>query len=114
VIDGVGGRTFGLAIEHVAPHGIVVNIATAEHEPVAFEARLFDRAPGASIYSLNLFDEIAAHTSGTSDLTRLCRLVADGRLDGQVELECSWREPSHALDALLHRRIGGKAVLHVD
>jgi NADPH:quinone reductase len=114
VIDGVGGRTFGLAIEHVAPRGIVVNIATADHEPVAFEARLFDRSPGASIYSLNLFDEIAAHNSGTSDLTRLCRLVADGRLDGQVELECSWREYSHALDALLHRRIGGKAVLHVD
>jgi len=114
VIDGVGGRTFGLAIEHVAPRGIVVNLATADHEPIAFEARRFERAPGASIYSLNLPDEIAAHSSGTSDMTRLCRLVADGRLDGQVELECSWREPSLPLDALLHRRIGGKAVLHVD
>ena len=28
IIDCVGGRTFGLAIEHVAPRGVVVNIAT--------------------------------------------------------------------------------------
>jgi NADPH2:quinone reductase len=40
--------------------------------------------------------------------------MADGRLDGQIELETSWREPARALDALLQRRIGGKAVLHVD
>jgi NADPH2:quinone reductase len=37
--------------------------------------------------------------------------MADGRLDGQIELEASWREPSRALDALLERRVGGKAVL---
>ena len=48
------------------------------------------------------------------DLSRLCALMADGRLDGQVELEASWREASRAFDALLERRIGGKAVLHVD
>ena len=114
VIEGVGGPTFGHAIEHVAARGIVVNIATSGHEPVAFHAPLFDRAPGASIYGFNLPDEIAAHAGGTGDLTRLCRLVADGRLDGQVELECSWREAVNALDALLQRRIGGKAVLHVD
>ena len=52
--------------------------------------------------------------NGASDLTRLCGLMADGRLDGQVELEASWREPSRALEALLARRIGGKAVLRVD
>jgi NADPH2:quinone reductase len=40
--------------------------------------------------------------------------MADGQLDGQVELEGSWRDPSPALNAILHRRIGGKAVLHVD
>jgi len=40
--------------------------------------------------------------------------MAGGRLDGQMELEASSREPSRALSALLRRRIGGKAVLHVD
>ena len=115
IVDGVGGATFGLAIEHVAPRGIVVNIGTkSDDETVIFHAAAFDRAKGARIYTLNLFDELACHASGASDLTRLCTLMANGRLDGQIELEASWRETSRALDALLERRIGGKAVLHVD
>jgi NADPH:quinone reductase len=115
IIDGVGGPTFGLAIEHVATRGIVVNIATQRHdEIVTFQAARFDRAKGARIYTLNLFDELVRHASGTGDLTRLCMLMAEGRLDGQIELEASWHQHSAALDALLERRIGGKAVLHVD
>jgi NADPH:quinone reductase-like Zn-dependent oxidoreductase len=115
IIDGVGGPTFGAAIEHLAPRGVVVNIATRyEDEAISFRAGRFDRAKGARIYTLNLFDELAFHASGAGDLARLCKLVADGRLNGQVELEGSWREPSRALDALLERRLGGKAVLHVD
>jgi NADPH2:quinone reductase len=115
IIDGVGGATFGLAIEHVAPRGIVVNIATqSDDEIVTFKAACFDRSQGARIYTLNLPHELASHASGAGDLARLCKLMADGRLDGQIELEASWREPSVALAALLERRIGGKAVLHVD
>jgi NADPH2:quinone reductase len=63
---------------------------------------------------LNLPDELVAHASAASDLARLCTLMTTGGLDGQIELEVSWREASRALDALLERRIGGKAVLHVD
>ena len=59
-----------------------------------------------------VFGPLTASAAG--DLTRLCALAADGRLDGQVELQCSWRQPESAIDALLNRRIGGKAVLHVD
>jgi NADPH:quinone reductase-like Zn-dependent oxidoreductase len=115
ILDGVGGTTFGLAIEHVASRGIVVNIATQDDdETVTFHAARFDRAKGAKIYTLNLFDELASHASGTRDLARLCNLMADRRLDGQIELEGSWREPSQALEALLERRIGGKAVLHTN
>ena len=115
IIDGVGGATFGLAIEHLSPRGVVVNIATQDDEEmVSFRAGRFDRARGAAIYTLNLPDELAAHASAATDLTRLCTLAADGRLDGQIGLECSWRQPGPAIDALLNRRIGGKAVLHVD
>jgi NADPH2:quinone reductase len=115
IVDGIGGTTFGVAIEHVAPRGIVVNLATQRDDATStFRAASFDRARGARIYTLNLFDELAAHASAARDLTRLCELMADGRLDGQIEFEASWREHSRALDALLERRIGGKAVLHVD
>ena len=115
ILDGVGGPVFALAIEHVAARGTVVNIATgSDDETVTFRASRFDRAQGAMICTLNLPAELAAHGSGTSDLLRLCALVAAGRLDGQIELEGSWRQPGQAMEALLHRRIGGKAVLHVD
>jgi hypothetical protein len=57
---------------------------------------------------------LAADRSGSADLARLCKLVAAGRLDGQIECEGSWRDPRPAFGALLERRIGGKAVLHVD
>jgi NADPH:quinone reductase-like Zn-dependent oxidoreductase len=115
ILDGVGGAVFALAIEHVARRGMVVNIATPDDEElVAFRATEFDRAYGATIYTLNLPYELAAHGSATRDLERLCRLIVDRRLDTQVELEGSWREPAPAIDALLNRRMGGKAVLHVD
>ena len=69
---------------------------------------------GARIYTLNLPDELTAHASGSGDLARLCALAASMRLDAQVELECSWRQPGEEIDALLGRRIGGKVVLHID
>jgi len=115
ILDAVGGATFGLAIEHLAPRGIVVNIGTqSDDETVTFRASRYDRSFGARIYTLNLPDELDAHGSTATDLARLSVLVASGQLDAQVEYEGSWRQPGPAIEALLHRRIGGKAVLHVD
>jgi NADPH2:quinone reductase len=115
ILEGVGGATFGLAIEHLAQHGVLVNIATQDvEETVTFRAKQLDRAFGAKIYTFNLSSELGPESGAASDLMRLCALAADGRLDGQVELEGSWRQPGPAIDALLRRRIGGKAVLHVD
>jgi NADPH:quinone reductase-like Zn-dependent oxidoreductase len=115
IIDAVGGETFGRAIEHVAPRGAVVNLATPSDDArVSFRAGSFDRAKGASIHTLNLLDELGSDDTAATDLGRLCALVAEGRLDPQVELETSWTDPAAALDALLERRVGGKAVLRVD
>jgi NADPH:quinone reductase-like Zn-dependent oxidoreductase len=115
IVDGVGGATFGLAIEHLTRRGVLVNIATPDDvDTVTFRASRFDRAYGATIYTLNLPDELTAQASGASDLVRLCTLLDEGRLESQIELETSWREPGPALVAVLSRRIRGKAVLHVD
>lgn len=115
VVDCVGGHVFGQAIEHLAPRGVVVNIATQDAAPtVSFRAAEFDRAAGAMVYTLHMPSELTAHASGTRDLSRLCSLAAVGLLDGQVVTRSSWRRPAPALDALRNRRIGGKAVLHID
>jgi hypothetical protein len=49
IIDGVGGATFGQAIGHLTPHGVLVNIATqSAEETITFHAAPFDRAYGAN------------------------------------------------------------------
>lgn len=115
IVEGIGGTVFGLAIEHLAPRGIVVNIATqADEETVTFRAARLDRAHGASVHTLNLLSDLGSHAAAASDLSRLCRLAAAGRLDGQIALECSWHQPDVAIDALLNRHLGGKIVLRID
>jgi NADPH:quinone reductase-like Zn-dependent oxidoreductase len=113
VVDAVGGRTFAAAIEHIAPRGMVVNVATdASEEVVAFRAGRFDRAFGATIYTFNLVDELQA-MDAASDLARLLTLLAQRKLVAPVELEADWRNVGDAIDALLTRTISGKAVLHL-
>jgi NADPH:quinone reductase len=86
VVDAVGGATFAAAIEHLAPGGLVVNLATGDpDEVVSFRAARFDRSPGARIYTLNVFDELP-HMGASQSLTRLAELVAQGRLSAGVEL----------------------------
>jgi NADPH:quinone reductase-like Zn-dependent oxidoreductase len=113
VVDAVGGESFTAGIEHVAPGGLVVNLATGSpDEVVSFRASRFDRAPGARILTLNLLDELP-RMDAASDLARLVRLLEDGRLTAPVELEAPWQEVGAAIDALLTRSISGKAVLHI-
>lgn len=113
IVDAVGGATFGDAIEHVAPGGLVVNLATGgPDEVVSFRATRFDRAPGARIYTLNLFDELRRMDAADS-LGRLAELLAQRKLTAAVELEAPWQELGRAIDALLTRTIRGKAVLQV-
>jgi NADPH:quinone reductase len=47
------------------------------------------------------------------DLAYLVDLLAAGELDPQVGLRRSWTEVSKAAEALLGRRVAGKAVLDV-
>ena len=113
VVDAVGGATFAAAIEHLAPGGLVVNLATGSpEEVVSFRATRFDRSPGASIYTLNLFDELPRMNAARS-LARLAELLADRKLTAHIALEAPWQDLGRAIDALLARTISGKAVLHV-
>jgi NADPH:quinone reductase len=114
IIDAVGGPTLGAAMGRIAPGGTVVNFAATSDEPVAYPTRtLFGRAPGARLYGLLIFPELIRHQSGTSDLTRLASLVAAGALDPQIDSVADWTEATEAIDALLGRRVNGKAVLRV-
>jgi NADPH2:quinone reductase len=115
VIEGVGGETLSHAIRRVAPRGTVVSFARSDEHDVTFPtSALFRDAPGASITGLYVFPELEHRAGGGADLARLADLVARQELSPQIDLETSWREPQHAIEALLDRRIAGKAVLRVD
>lgn len=115
IVEGVGGATLAHALGHVAPDGTVVSFASTETE-TAFPTRdFFGRAPGASLRGLLVFPELRRSAGrGTTLLTRLLGLVADGRLDCSIEREGSWRDASEHVRALLDRTVGGKIVLNVD
>ena len=48
------------------------------------------------------------------DLVNLSDQLATGHLRVQIGLEVGWNQAGRAVDALLERRLAGKAVLHVD
>jgi NADPH:quinone reductase len=115
IVEGVGGATLGAALQRVAPYGTVVSFASSDLEPASFPTRaLFGRAPGARLYGLYLFTELARERSGGRDLSRLAGLVASGELDCSIDYEAGWHEAAQAITALLERQITGKAVLQVD
>jgi NADPH2:quinone reductase len=115
IVEGVGGATLGAALQRVAGRGVVVSFASTDPDPVSFPTRsLFARAPGATLRGFFIFEEIERTGTGGRDLARLAALVAAGELDTQIDLEASWRDPAPAIQALLERRVAGKAVLLVD
>ncbi len=115
IIDGVGGPVLGSAIQRVAPGGTIVSFASTATDPVSYPSReLFARAPRARLYGFYLFAELDHTRSGSADLRRLADLVADGRVDPQIDLTLSWNDAAQAIEALLDRRVNGKAVLRVD
>ena len=112
VLDGVGGPMLGAALQRVAARGTVVSFASTVTEPVSYPTRqLFARAPGATLYGLYIFDDLDHTRSASRDLRRLAELVAAGRLDPQIDIVRSWRDAAEAIEALLGRRVAGKAVL---
>jgi NADPH:quinone reductase-like Zn-dependent oxidoreductase len=112
VLDGVGGPVLGAAIGAVAAGGTVVSYASTVSEPVSYPTRaLFGRAPSAKVVGFLVFRSVH---DGAATLARLAALMADGRLDAQIDRVASWREATSLLQDLLDRRIAGKAVLTVD
>lgn len=115
ILDAVGGPVLGAGLQRVAPRGRVISFAATVTEPVSFPTReFFARAPGAELHGFYVFDDVAHTRSAARDLRRLADLVAARRLDPQIGLTVSWTEAARAIEALLNRRVAGKAVLTVD
>lgn len=114
ILDAIGGPVLGTCLQRVVPGGTVVSFASTLTDPVSYPTReLFARAPGARLYGLYIFAELQHTRSAAADLRRLADLIAAGRLDPQIDLTHPWDRAADAIDALLDRRVAGKAVLTV-
>ncbi|MDP8943589.1 MAG: zinc-binding dehydrogenase, partial [Actinomycetota bacterium] len=115
ILESVGGETLAAALSRVAPQGTIVSFGSTSGEETSFSAgALYGGASGARLYGLYVFDEIARARSGARDLATLVGLVASGELDPQIDLELDWGDARQAVEALLDRRVRGKAVLRVE
>ena len=113
VIESVGGATLAAAMTRLNPWGIAVSFGISSGEDTTFNVFLL--SPGRRpALRLRVFDDLDRHDSAVRDLTFLASEVAAGRLYTQVGLTSSWTEAAAALEALLERRVRGKAVLTID
>jgi NADPH:quinone reductase-like Zn-dependent oxidoreductase len=92
----------------------VVAFGASTPEPTTFDVSGFYTRSGAKLYGMRVFDELAMGRSAAHDLGLLVSELAAGRLDPQIALTASWRDPDAALAALMDRRVAGKAVLQID
>ncbi len=104
VLDNVGGPQLVAAWALLAPGGNIQCIGASSGLPAAFPAYA-TVGPAKSLSSFLITTPVA------SDLTALVRLVEDGDLQAPI----AWRGPlariADAADAMLSRRLSGKAVL---
>ena len=108
VLDNVGGQLLADAFRLVDDGGSAQSIGMAYNQPttIDFEA---ERQFGVH----KRLEPFTVRTPFSPDLAYLVELLAAGELDPQIGLRTSWSDVSEAAEALLDRRVAGKAVLDV-
>jgi NADPH:quinone reductase-like Zn-dependent oxidoreductase len=108
VLDNVGGPLLAEAFSLVGDGGSAQSIGTASNQPttIDFEAERHRAAR-------KRLEPFTVRVPLKADLDYLVELLAAGQLDPQVGLRDSWDNVSAAAEALLGRRVAGKAVLDV-
>ena len=106
VLDNVGGSLLAQAFGRLGENGLAVAIgkASGENTEIDFEA---ERHAGVR----KQIEPFTVRAPFGPDLEYLITLLAAGRIEPQIGWRGSWERVSEAAEALLSRRIAGKAVL---
>jgi len=112
IIESVGSASLAAALKMIAPGGMCVLLGVSSASDVTFDASIFMRTGGASLYGFILFHELP-HRPAAQGLARLVAMVASGRLHPQIELEAPYEQIAEVANKLYSRGIAGKAVLHL-
>lgn len=111
VLENVGGPLLGQAFSLVEQGGCLQSIGMASGEPSTLDLERERRTVGAK--RLEVFMVDSPGTGFGPDLAYLAGLLAAGRLDPQIGWRGPWTDVHAAAEALLARRVPGKAVLDV-
>jgi NADPH:quinone reductase-like Zn-dependent oxidoreductase len=106
VLDNVGGPQLVAAWELLAPGGSLQSIGWASGEPAVFP-------PYSTIGPPKSLTSFLNDGEAGAELATLMQLVAAGRLAVEVGWRGAWEQVAEAAQALLGRRVNGKAVLDV-
>jgi NADPH:quinone reductase len=113
ILESVGGSSLAAALARVSADGTVVSFGNSSDEQTSFDARGFYRRGGPTMRGYFVVHELMEGRLGTPQLDALVELAVDGRLRTDVDLTVPWTEAATAVEALLERRVRGKAVLLV-
>ncbi|MCC3774229.1 zinc-binding dehydrogenase [Streptomyces sp. UNOB3_S3] len=112
VVDLVGGRQLVDAYEKLAERGTLVSVGHATGESEHFPVGAFFGDQGRHDRSIATFFLLSCTGLGP-DLSWLASRVAAGDLDPGISWRGSWEKAAEAAEALLGRRLHGKAVLEI-
>ena len=108
VLDNVGGPLLAEAFSLLDDGGSLQSIGMASNQPSTIDFEI-ERRSGVR----KRLEPFTVRTPFGPDLAYLVELLAAGELDPQIGLRTSWNDVSEAAEALLDRRVAGKAVLDV-
>ncbi len=112
ILESVGGKVLGSALEMVAPDGLCVSFGASGAAETTFDVRSFFLTGGACLYGFIIFHEVLAHPA-SDGLARLVTLVGEERLKPRISVKAPWEEIGDVARQLLDRGYTGKAVLMV-
>jgi NADPH2:quinone reductase len=114
ILESVGGASLAAAIDRLAPEGLVVSIGNSSNETTSFDPRILYRKGAPRIEGFFVTWELLHRRIGSEELSYLASLAATGGLESRIDLRVGWHDAVAAVDALLERRVAGKAVLTID
>jgi NADPH:quinone reductase-like Zn-dependent oxidoreductase len=113
ILESVGGGSLVAAIDRIAPEGTIVTFGNSSSERTTFDTRVLYRKGAPTMLGYFVTHELLHGRTGSSRLAALASLVAEGRLSSKIDLTLPWERAAEAIDALMERRVSGKAVLTI-
>jgi NADPH:quinone reductase-like Zn-dependent oxidoreductase len=114
VIDVLGGEPLAQTLALLRPDGLCVSLGISAGTSTTVNlASVFATVGGVNLVPLVLFTEMDKRGGGVQGLAGLARMVEEKRLRPVIEVEAPWTDVSQVAQQFIDRKIGGKAVLHL-